>query len=57
MKIMNKATIKIYFKDGKIDELSAKIWDDYQYLEEFFHELFLFEDLKRNSFSSAVSFS
>ena len=36
MKIMNKATIKIYFKDGKIYELSAKIWDDYQYLDRIF---------------------
>ena len=36
MKIMNKATIKIYFKDGKINELSAKIWDDYQYLDRIF---------------------
>lgn len=31
MKIMNKATIKVYFKDGKVDEIPSRIWDDYEY--------------------------
>ena len=36
MKIMNKATINIYFKDGKMYELQSKFWDDYQYLDRLF---------------------
>lgn len=31
MKIMKKATIKIFFNDGKVDEIPAKLWDDYEY--------------------------
>ena len=36
MKIMNKATIKIYFADGRVDELPSGIWDDYQYIDRLF---------------------
>ncbi len=35
-KIMNNATIKIYFKDGKVDEIPPEIWDDYQYIDRLF---------------------
>ena len=33
---MNKATIKIYFNDGKVDEIPSKIWDDYEYNDGLF---------------------
>jgi len=36
MKIMNKATIKIFFKDGKVDEIPSRLWDDYQYIDRIF---------------------
>ena len=36
MKIMNKATIKVYFNDGKVDEIPSKIWDDYEYNDGMF---------------------
>ena len=29
-KIMNKATIKIFFADGKVDEIPSRLWDDYE---------------------------
>jgi len=35
-KIMNKATIKVYFKDGLVDEIPSRIWDDYQYVDRLF---------------------
>lgn len=35
-KIMNKATIKIFFKDGNVDEIPSRIWDDYQYIDRLF---------------------
>lgn len=36
MKIMNEATIKVYFKDGKVDEIPSRIWDDYEYNDGMF---------------------
>lgn len=36
MKIMNKASIKVFFKDGKVDEIPSRIWDDYEYYEGMF---------------------
>ena len=32
MKIMNKATIKICYKDGNVEEIPSRIWDDYEYM-------------------------
>ena len=26
-----KKTIRVYFKDGKTDEIPQKLWDDYHY--------------------------
>ena len=36
MKIMNKAIIKIVYKDGNVEEIPARIWDDYQYIDRLF---------------------
>lgn len=36
MKIMNKAVIRVYFKDGHVDEIPTRIWDDYQYIDRLF---------------------
>ena len=31
-----ETTIKIYFKEGKIDKIPTKKWDDYEYIDGFF---------------------
>lgn len=36
MKIMNKATIKVCYKDGKVEEIPSRIWDDYDYIDKLF---------------------
>ena len=35
-KRMKKAAIKVFFKDGKVDILPSKIWDDYEYIDGMF---------------------
>lgn len=36
MKIMNKATIRVFFKDGRVGEMRSDIWDDYEYINGMF---------------------
>ena len=36
MKIMNKATIKICYKDDQVEEIPSHIWDDYDYMDGLF---------------------
>jgi len=35
-KIMNKATIKICYKDGYNEEIPSRLWDDYEYVDKLF---------------------
>ena len=35
-RIMDKAAIKVFFKDGNVDEIPSRIWDDYHYIDKLF---------------------
>lgn len=36
MKNIKFRSIRIYFKDGKVDEIPKRLWTDYQYVEGLF---------------------
>lgn len=36
MKKMKFKAIRVYFKDGKVDEIPKRLWTDYQYVDGLF---------------------
>ena len=35
-KVKDKKKIKVYFKDGKVDIIPQRLWDDYEYNDKLF---------------------